>query len=40
MPHELRLKVGSTVIAHGELRMTVLVTPLIVARVVNRVTLE
>jgi hypothetical protein len=37
---KLKLKVGSKVIAHGELRMTVLGTPLIEAREVNGVTLE
>ena len=37
---ELKLEVGSKVIAHGESRMTVLGTPLIEAREVNRVTLE
>jgi hypothetical protein len=37
---KLKLKVGSKVIAHGELRTTVLGTPLLEAREVNRVTLE
>jgi hypothetical protein len=37
---KLKLKLGSKVSAHGELRMTVLGTPLIEAREVNRVTLE
>ena len=37
---KLKLKLGSKVIAHGELRMTVLGTPLIEAREVNRVILE
>ena len=37
---ELKLKVGSTVVAHGERRMTVLGTPLLEARKVNRLTIE
>jgi hypothetical protein len=37
---KLKLTVGSTVIARGELRTTVLGTPLIEAREVNRVTIE
>lgn len=37
---KLKLEVGSKVIARGDLRMTVLGTPLIEAREVNRVTLE
>src|SRR5882672_6256109 len=42
-PHgmkKLKLDVGSKVVAHGEVRMTVLGTPLIKAREVNRVTIE
>ena len=37
---KLKLEVGSKVVAHGEMRMTVLGTPLIEAHEVNRVTLE
>jgi len=37
---KLKLEVGSKVVAHGEMRMTVLGTPLIEAREVNRVTIE
>jgi hypothetical protein len=37
---KLKLEVGSKVVAQGELRMTVLGTPLIEASEVNRVTLE
>jgi hypothetical protein len=37
---KLKLDVGSKVVARGELRMTVLGTPLIEAREVNRVTIE
>ena len=36
---KLKLDVGSKVVAHGEMRMTVLGTPLIEARQVNRVAL-
>src|SRR5258706_13601744 len=42
-PHgmkKLKLDVGSKVVAHGEVRMIVLGTPLIEAHEVNRVTLE
>lgn len=37
---KLKLEVGSKVVAHGEVRMTVLGTPLIEAHEVNRVKLE
>jgi hypothetical protein len=37
---KLKLEVGSKVLAHGEMRMTVLRTPLIEAHEVNRVTIE
>jgi hypothetical protein len=37
---KLKLKIGSKVTVHGETRMTILGTPLIEAREVNRVTLE
>ncbi len=37
---KLQLEVGSKVVAHGEMRMTVLGTPLIEAHEVNRVTLD
>jgi hypothetical protein len=37
---KLKLDVGSNVVAHGERRMTVLGTPLIEAREVNRVAIE
>lgn len=37
---KLKLDVGSKVVAHGERRMTVLGTPLIEAREVNRVAIE
>jgi len=36
---KLKLEVGSKVVAHGELRMTVLGTPLLEAHKVNRVTI-